>query len=142
MGRVTIREGDPALDAADALVLAADEAAEAEDAELASRRVIRAETAGRDGRTSEATFREGVRRSFEAARSLGCRSVALPALGARGGIPLQRRAEILIEEARRHLAGETSLEEIRFVVRGEPAYRLFEAVQDAIRIAEQARRWT
>ena len=56
------------------------------------------------------------------------------------GFPLQRCAEILIEEARRHLAGETSLEEIRFVLFGEPAYRVFEMVHDAAKVAEQMER--
>ena len=70
----------------------------------------------------EASLRASFRASLEAARARGCRSVAAPALGAgRGGLPIQRCAEILIDEARRHLAGETSIEEIRFVVDGEPS---------------------
>ena len=40
-------------------------------------------------------------------------------------------------DAPRHLAGETSLEEIRFVLFGEPAYRVFEMVNDAAKVAEQ-----
>jgi hypothetical protein len=39
--------------------------------------------------------------------------------------------------AREHLAGETSLEEIRFVLFGEPMYRLFEMANDAAKVAEQ-----
>ena len=65
----------------------------------------------------------------------------MPAIGAGvAGFPLQRCAEILLEEARRHLAGETSLEEIRFVLFGEPAYRVFEMVNDAAKVAEQMER--
>ena len=41
---------------------------------------------------------------------------------------------------RQHLDGETSLEEIRFVLFGEPAYRLFEMVNDAARVQAQAER--
>lgn len=55
-------------------------------------------------------------------------------------MPLQRCAEILLEEARGHLAGETSLEEIRFVLFGEPAYRVFEMVNDAAKVAAQMER--
>jgi len=33
-----------------------------------------------------------------------------------------------------------AVDEIRFVVAGEPAYRVFESVQDAARIAEQMER--
>jgi O-acetyl-ADP-ribose deacetylase (regulator of RNase III) len=67
--------------------------------------------------------------------------VAVPAIGA--GIarfPLQRCAEVLLEEARAHLAGDTPLEEIRFVLFGEPAYRVFEMVNDAAKVAAQMER--
>ena len=50
---------------------------------------------------------------------------------------LQRCAEILLEEARAHLASEPCLREIRFVLFGEPAYRVFESVQDAAKVQEQ-----
>ena len=83
----------------------------------------------------------GVRRALELARERELRSLAVPAIGAgSAGLPLQRCAEVLIEEARGHLAGETSLEEIRFVLLGEPAYRVFEMVHDAAKIAEQMAR--
>jgi O-acetyl-ADP-ribose deacetylase (regulator of RNase III) len=94
-----------------------------------------------DGAEPEASLRASFRASLEAARARGCRSVAAPALGSgRGGVPIQRSAEILFEEARRHLADETCIEEIRFVVDGEPTFRVFESVQDAARIAEQMER--
>ena len=50
---------------------------------------------------------------------------------------MQRCAEILLSEAKEHLAGETSLEEIRFVLFGEPTFRMFEAAYDAAKIREQ-----
>jgi O-acetyl-ADP-ribose deacetylase (regulator of RNase III) len=82
-----------------------------------------------------------MRSALALAAQRGLRTIAVPALGAGiAGFPLQRCAEILIEEARRHLAGETSLEEIRFVPFGEPAYRVFEMVNDAAKIAEQMER--
>jgi O-acetyl-ADP-ribose deacetylase (regulator of RNase III) len=66
------------------------------------------------------------------------KTIAVPALGAGvGGCSLQRCAEILIDEARAHAAEETPLEEIRFVLFGEPAYRMFEMVNDAGRVADQ-----
>jgi len=65
----------------------------------------------------------------------------MPAIGAGiGGFPMQRCAEVLLEEARAHLRGPTSLEEIRFVLFGEPSYRVFEMVQDAAKVAEQMER--
>jgi O-acetyl-ADP-ribose deacetylase (regulator of RNase III) len=93
------------------------------------------------GSASEASVRASFRRSLELAREQGCRTLAVPAIGA--GIarfPLQRCAEILLEEARAHLAGETSLAEIRFVLLGEPAFRVFEHVNDAARVEAGLRR--
>ena len=39
-----------------------------------------------------------------------------------------------------HLAGETSLECVRFVLFGEPAFRVFEMVNDAAKVAAQMER--
>ena len=119
-GRIVIREGVIGDESADAILSAPPPL---QGAEL------------------EASLRASFRADLEDARGRGCRSVAAPALGAgRGGLPVQRSAEILIEEARRHLAGETCIEEIRFVLDGEPNYRVFESVQDAARVAEQMER--
>ena len=85
--------------------------------------------------------RGSARRSFALASERGCRTIAVPAIGAGiGGFSPQRCAEVLLEEARAHLAGETSLEEIRFVLFGEPAYRIFESAKDAIAVREQLAR--
>jgi hypothetical protein len=40
----------------------------------------------------------------------------------------------MLEEVRAHLAGETTLETVQFVLRGEPSYRVFEMVNDAERV--------
>ena len=53
---------------------------------------------------------------------------------------MQCCAEISLEEARRHLDEPDSLEEIRFVLFGEPAYRVSEMAHDAARIAAQLER--
>jgi O-acetyl-ADP-ribose deacetylase (regulator of RNase III) len=109
--------------------------------ELAARHVIHAASMPPGGAATEATLRSSMRRSLELAAGLGCRTLAVPAIGAGvAGLPLQRSAEILLEEARAHLAGDTTLEEIRFVLYGEQAYRVFESVNDAVRIAEQMAR--
>ncbi len=108
---------------------------------LAARYVIHAASMPPGGQASEESVRSSFRRSLDLAREHGCRTLAAPAIGAGiAGFALQRCAEVLIEEARAHLAGETCLEEIRFVLFGEPAYRIFEQVNDAARIAEQMAR--
>jgi len=93
------------------------------------------------GHADEASVRSSVRRSFELAHERGCASVAVPAVGAGvGGLSLQRCAEICLEEARAHLEAADGLEEIRFVLFGEPAYRVFEMTHDAARVQAQMER--
>jgi len=108
---------------------------------LPARFVIHAAGMAPGGRADENSVRSSMRRSLALACERGCRSVAVPALGAGvGGLAPQRCAEILIEEARAHLRGETTLEEIRFVLYGEPTYRIFESVNDAAAVREQLER--
>ena len=109
--------------------------------ELAARYVIHAAGMALGGGASEESVRRSARASFALALEHGCRTLAVPAIGAGvGGLSPQRSAEVLIEEARAHLAGETSLAEIRFVLFGEPMYRVFEGVKDAIAVREQLER--
>ena len=108
---------------------------------LPARFVIHAASMPPGGKANEGSVRASLRRALELASREGLRTIAVPAIGAGiAGFPLQRCAEVLLEEARRHLAGETSLEEIRFVPFGEPAYRVFEMVNDAAKVAEQMER--
>lgn len=109
--------------------------------DLPARYVIHAASMAPGGAATEESIRSAFRRSLELAAERGCRTIAVPAIGAGvGGVPLRRCAEVLLEEARRHLAGPTSLEEVRFVLFGEQAYRLFESVDDGMKIAAQAER--
>ena len=106
--------------------------------ELAARFVIHAATMPPGGAASEASVRAAMRSALAAARERGLKTLAVPALGAGvAGFSLQRCAEVLLEEARAHAAQDTTLEEIRFVLFGEPAYRMFEMVNDAARVADQ-----
>ena len=108
---------------------------------LPARFVIHAASMPPGGVATEASVRGSFRRSLELAREAGCRSIAVPAIGAGvAGFPLRRCAELLLEEARAHLESETTLEEIRFVLFGEPAFRMFEMVNDAVKVAESVAR--
>jgi O-acetyl-ADP-ribose deacetylase (regulator of RNase III) len=103
--------------------------------ELPSGHVIHAAVLALGTGVSEPVIRAATRASLELARAHGFRSIAFPALGTGvGGFPLQRCAEIMLEETRAHLAGETTLETVQFVLFGEPAYRVFEMVNDAERV--------
>jgi O-acetyl-ADP-ribose deacetylase len=105
---------------------------------LDARFVIHAAGMEMGGTADVDSVRSSIRASLELAVAQGCRSIALPAVGAgAGGLALQRCAELSIELAREHLEGQTSLDEVRFVLLGEPAYRVFEMVNDAVKVAEQ-----
>jgi O-acetyl-ADP-ribose deacetylase (regulator of RNase III) len=105
---------------------------------LAARFIVHAAGMPLGGQASEESVRASLRRSLALASEKGCRTIACPAIGAGvGGLSLQRCAEVSLEEARRHLEGDTNLEEIRFVLLGEPAYRVFEMANDAARVAAQ-----
>jgi O-acetyl-ADP-ribose deacetylase (regulator of RNase III) len=109
--------------------------------DLAARFVIHAAGMPPGGAATEESVRSSVRRSFELAVEHGCRTLACPAIGAGvGGLSMQRSAEISIAEARLHLEQSNALDEIRFVLFGEPAYRLFEMVDDAERVRVQVER--
>ena len=106
--------------------------------ELRARFVIHAAGMPPGGSADEASVQGAVRRSLELANERGCSSVAIPAVGAGiGGFSVRRCAEILVAEARTHLAGETTLEEVRFVLFGEAVYRVFEGVLDAAKVQAQ-----
>jgi O-acetyl-ADP-ribose deacetylase (regulator of RNase III) len=102
---------------------------------LEAKHVIHAAAMQLGERTSEPALRAATRASLELARAARLRTIAFPALGTGvGGFPVQRCAEVMLEEARAHLAGETTLEEVHFVLFGEPTYRVFEMVNDAERV--------
>lgn len=106
--------------------------------DLPARHVIHAASMPPGGSASEESVRDAMRNTLALAAQAGCRTLAVPAIGAGiAGFSIQRCAEVLLEEARAHLAGDTPLEEIRFVLFGEQAYRVFESVQDAAKIAAQ-----
>jgi O-acetyl-ADP-ribose deacetylase (regulator of RNase III) len=108
---------------------------------LPARFVIHAAGMPPGGAASEASVRSALASSLELADARGCRSVAVPAIGAGiGGLAPRRCAEVLLEVARAHLAGATGIQEIRFVLLGEPTYRVFEMVNDSARVAEQMER--
>ncbi len=111
---------------------------------LEARWVIHAAGMRIGGQVSEESLRSTLRATLTLAEDQGCRSLALPAIGAGvGGLSLQTCAEISLAEVRAHIearADASSLEEVRFVLLGEPAYRVFEMVNDAAKVAAQMER--
>jgi O-acetyl-ADP-ribose deacetylase (regulator of RNase III) len=118
MGRIVLVEGDISEADVDAVVNAA-------NSSLVLGSGVAGAIAARGGPSIQASEK-------------ACRTIAIPAIGAGiGGFSEQRCAEILLEEAREHLAGETTLEEVRFVLFGEPTYRIFEMAKDAEAVRAQ-----
>jgi O-acetyl-ADP-ribose deacetylase (regulator of RNase III) len=121
--------------------------------DLSARIVIHAAAMPPRGRASEQSVRASLRAALVLANREGCRTVACPAIGAGvGGLSMQTCAEISLDEARRfdqqHRQDPQDpqdqeggrLEEIRFVLFGEPAFRIFEMVNDAAKVEAQMRK--
>lgn len=111
---------------------------------LPARHVIHAAGMALGGSATPESVESALRSALECAVAAGLRTVAVPAIGAGvGGLALQRCAEISIGSARRFAEEKgdgVALEEIRFVLLGEPAYRVFEMVNDAAKVEAQMRR--
>ena len=111
--------------------------------DLAAGAVIHAAGMAPGGEVTEENLRAALRATWMLADQEGFRTLACPAIGTGvGGLGMQRCAEISLEEARRYAdeATESSLEEIRFVLFGEPSFRLFEMVNDAAKVEAQMRK--
>jgi len=105
------------------------EAAVTGGGDLKARYVIHAASMRLGERTSEANLRASTRASLLRAKELGVRTIAFPAVGAGiAGFPMRRCAEVMLEEVARHLEGDTSLEEIRFVLYDDAACQTFREV--------------
>jgi len=109
---------------------------------LPARYVIHAASMPPGGNATEETVEKSMRSALEVASAHDLRSLAVPALGAGvGGVSIERSAKILISVARKVQAGPKPFDEIRFVLFGEPSYRVFEMVNDAVKVAAQMQRF-
>ena len=90
--------------------------------------IIHAATMELGGPTSAAIIRRATASTLRVADELGARSLALVAFGTGvGGFPLERAAQIEVDEARKHLQAGSRLQRIVFAVRGAAARAAFEA---------------
>jgi O-acetyl-ADP-ribose deacetylase (regulator of RNase III) len=94
---------------------------------LKARHVIHAASMRLGESTSEANLRGSTRSSLRRAAENSLKSIAFPAIGTGiAGFPLQRCAQVMIEEVRRHLSGDTTLERVEFVLFDKRALEIFE----------------
>jgi O-acetyl-ADP-ribose deacetylase len=93
---------------------------------LKAKYVIHAASMGLGGLTNADTLRQSTAHSLRIAAERGLKTIAFPAIGT--GIarfPMQECAQIMLEEAARHLQGSTSIETIYFVLFDEDAHNTF-----------------
>jgi O-acetyl-ADP-ribose deacetylase (regulator of RNase III) len=73
------------------------------------------------------SVRNAARNVLKKAEEKKVKRLAFPAIGTgTGALPVERCADILIDEVLRHCAGETSIEEVMFVLYDEKPYAIFE----------------
>jgi O-acetyl-ADP-ribose deacetylase (regulator of RNase III) len=93
--------------------------------------VIHAASMSLGGKTSEDNLRSSVRNSLEIARDKGLKTIAFPAIGTGvAGFPVERCAEVMMDEVKKHLSGETSLDKVYFVLFGMDAFKTFKSVYE------------
>jgi O-acetyl-ADP-ribose deacetylase (regulator of RNase III) len=96
---------------------------------LPARHVIHAASMELGGSTAELGLRESTRNSLLRARENRLESIAFPAIGTGiAGFPMQRCAEVMLDEIRAHLNSETTLKQVEIVLFDSPALAVFERV--------------
>ena len=94
---------------------------------LRARYVIHAAVMGQDLVTDEDKIRLALKNSLKCAGSLKLKSIAFPALGTGvGGFPIDKCAEIMINEAINHAKKKSTVKNIFFVLFDQPTYAAFE----------------
>jgi O-acetyl-ADP-ribose deacetylase (regulator of RNase III) len=96
---------------------------------LKARHVIHAASMRLGESTTEAKLRAATRNALKRAAENSLKSIAFPAIGTGiAGFPTERCAQVMIEEVRKHLGGETTLECVEFVLFDRRALEIFERV--------------
>src|SRR5262249_48688728 len=95
--------------------------------------VIHAASMHLGGLTSEGSLRDATTHSLKRAVEKQLTSIAFPAVGTGiAGFPLNRCAHVMLEEVRKHLNGQTSLQRILFVLFDEAALETFQKALTAL----------
>jgi O-acetyl-ADP-ribose deacetylase len=94
---------------------------------LRARHVIHAASMRLGEPTSEANLRAATRNSLMRANENSLKTIAFPAIGTGiAGFPIERCAEVMLEEVRAHLEGPTTLERVEFVLFDHRSLEVFE----------------
>ena len=96
---------------------------------LRARHVIHAASMRLGGSTSETNLRAATRNSLMRANENSLKMIAFPAIGTGiAGFPIERCAEVMLEEVRAHLSGPTTLERVEFVLFDRHSLKVFDQV--------------
>jgi O-acetyl-ADP-ribose deacetylase len=94
---------------------------------LRARHVIHAASMRLGESTSEANLRAATRNSLKRADENSLKTIAFPAIGAGiAGFPIERCAQVMLEEVRAHLSGSMTLERVEFVLFDRRSLEIFE----------------
>jgi O-acetyl-ADP-ribose deacetylase len=94
---------------------------------LKARHVIHAASMRLGESTLEANLRAATRNSLRQAKENSLRLIAFPAIGTGiAGFPIERCAQVMLEEVRTHLEGPTTLERVEFVLFDRESLEAFE----------------
>jgi O-acetyl-ADP-ribose deacetylase (regulator of RNase III) len=95
--------------------------------DLPARHVIHAASMQLGGRTTAESLRSSMDRTFELARDNDVRTIAIPAVGTGiAGFPIDECARVMSASLRQALSAGWTPREVRFVLFGEDARRVFE----------------
>ncbi len=98
--------------------------------ELPAKYVIHQASMRLGGRTTADALRTSTREVLRLAEENGVRTLAFPATGTGiAGFPMRQCAEIMLDAVREHVAGETDLTDVHFVLFDEGARNVFEDVR-------------
>jgi O-acetyl-ADP-ribose deacetylase (regulator of RNase III) len=94
---------------------------------LRARHVIHAASMRLGESTSEVNLRAATRNSMRRADENSLKTIAFPAIGTGiAGFPIERCAQVMLEEVRAHLSGPATLERIDFVLFDRRSLEVFE----------------
>jgi O-acetyl-ADP-ribose deacetylase (regulator of RNase III) len=96
--------------------------------ELAARNVIHAASMALGGVTTTESLQSSMDHAFQLAQQLGVKTIAIPAVGTGiAGLPIDECAVVMARSLTRALANGWEPDEVRFVLFGDGARRLFQA---------------
>lgn len=107
---------------------------------LKARHVIHAASMQLGGNTTSQSLRGSTAFSLRIASQHKLRSIAFPAVGTGiAGFPMRECAEIMLEEAAKHLEGQSTVEKIYFVLFDNHSLSVFEEVLKEMRSNRQTK---